>query len=58
MTHLAGSRPTIGFVSDACDALAETTIGLDKTESVQAGSRLRGSPKLPGWVVWAYCRIR
>jgi putative transposase len=42
---LQGIRPSIGTVGDAYDnALAETTIGLYKTECVRAGSPFRTGP--------------
>lgn len=42
---LAGMKPSIGSVGDAYDnALAETTIGLYKTEAVRAGSPFRRGP--------------
>jgi putative transposase len=42
---LEGIRPSIGTVGDAYDnALAETTIGLYKTECVRAGSPFRTGP--------------
>ncbi len=42
---LSGLRPSIGSVGDAYDsALAETTIGLYKTECVRADSPFRGGP--------------
>jgi putative transposase len=43
--HLAGLIPSIGSVGDAYDnALAETTIGLYKTECVRDGSPFRTGP--------------
>jgi Integrase core domain len=42
---LAGLKPSIGTVGDALDnGLAETTIGLYKTECVRAGSPFRTGP--------------
>ena len=42
---LAGLRPSIGSVGDAFDnALAETTIGLYKTEAVRDDSPFRAGP--------------
>lgn len=42
---LAGLTPSVGSVSDALDnALAETTIGLYKTECVREGSPFRRGP--------------
>ena len=42
---LSGLRPSIGSVGDAYDsALAETTIGLYKTECVRADSPFRCGP--------------
>ena len=42
---LEGIRPSIGTVGDAYDnALAETTIGLYKTECTRAGSPFRTGP--------------
>jgi len=42
---LAGLKPSIGTVGDALDnGLAETTIGLYKTECVRAGSPFRTRP--------------
>jgi len=42
---LEGIRPSIGTVGDAFDnALAETTIGLYKTECTRAGSPFRNGP--------------
>lgn len=42
---LAGLLPSVGTVGDALDnALAETTIGLYKTECVREGSPLRTGP--------------
>jgi putative transposase len=59
---LAGLKPSIGTVGDALDnGLAETTIGLYKTECVRAGSPFRTRPirtlaDLEGitstWVCW------
>ena len=59
---LAGLRPSIGTVGDAYDnALAETTIGLYKTECIRVGSPFRTGPleTLAGleemtsaWVSW------
>jgi len=43
--ELHGMRPSIGSVGDAFDnALAETTIGLYKTECTQSGSPFRNGP--------------
>ena len=43
--ELEGIRPSIGTVGDAYDiALAETTIGLYKTECTRAGSPFRAGP--------------
>jgi hypothetical protein len=42
---LAGLKPSIGSVGDALDnGLAETTIGLYKTECIREGSPLRSGP--------------
>jgi putative transposase len=42
---LAGLRPSVGTVGDALDnALAETTIGLYKTECIREDSPFRGGP--------------
>lgn len=42
---LSGMIPSIGSVGDAFDnALAETTIGLYKTEAIRDGSPFRRSP--------------
>ena len=42
---LAGLRPSVGTVWDALDnALAETTIGLYKTECTRPGSPFRNGP--------------
>ena len=42
---LAGLKPSVGTVGDALDnGLAETTIGLYKTECVRDGSRFRSGP--------------
>ena len=42
---LSGLRPSVGSVGDAYDnALAETTIGLYKTECIRADSPLRRGP--------------
>ena len=42
---LAGLKPSVGSVGDAFDnALAETTIGLYKTEAVRADSPFRRGP--------------
>jgi putative transposase len=42
---LAGLKPSIGTVGDALDnALAETTIGLYKTECIRDGSPFRSGP--------------
>src|SRR5207245_306518 len=42
---LAGLTPSVGTVGDALDnALAETTIGLYKTECTRAGSPFRAGP--------------
>jgi transposase InsO family protein len=42
---LAGLTPSVGTVGDALDnALAETTIGLYKTECVRDGSPFRNGP--------------
>lgn len=42
---LAGLKPSIGTVGDALDnALAETTIGLYKTECIRDGSPFRTGP--------------
>jgi putative transposase len=42
---LAGLTPSVGTVGDALDnALAETTIGLYKTECVREGSPFRNGP--------------
>ena len=42
---LAGLRPSVGTVGDALDnALAETTIGLYKTECIRSGSPFRNGP--------------
>jgi hypothetical protein len=42
---LAGVKPSIGSVGDALDnGLAETTIGLDKSECIREGSPLRSGP--------------
>ena len=42
---LAGLKPSIGSVGDALDnGLAETTIGLYKTECVREGSPFRSGP--------------
>lgn len=59
---LAGLTPSIGTVADALDnALAETTIGLYKTECVREGSPFRRGPlatladleeTTSGWVHW------
>lgn len=59
---LAGLRPSIGTVGDALDnALAETTIGLYKTECVRDGSPFRKEPLVTladleeitaAWVHW------
>ena len=59
---LEGIRPSIGTVGDAFDnALAETTIGLYKTECTRAGSPFRTGPfarlsdielATSGWVQW------
>lgn len=59
---LAGLRPSIGSVGDAYDnALAETTIGLYKTECVREGSPFRVGPiatladledATSAWVAW------
>jgi putative transposase len=59
---LAGLIPSIGTVGDALDnALAETTIGLYKTECVRAGSPFRNGPlrtladledSTSAWVHW------
>ena len=50
---LEGLRPSVGTVGDALDnALAESTIGLYKTECVREGSPFRGRahphPRRPG----------
>ena len=59
---LAGLIPSVGTVGDALDnALAETTIGLYKTECVREGSPFRTGPLLTladleditsAWVHW------
>jgi putative transposase len=59
---LAGLTPSIGTVGDALDnALAETTIGLYKTECVREDSPFRHGPLATladleevtsAWVVW------
>ena len=59
---LAGLKPSIGTVGDALDnALAETTIGLYKTECVREGSPFRSGPidtlsdlenMTSAWVSW------
>jgi putative transposase len=59
---LAGLRPSIGTVGDAFDnALAETTIGLYKTECIREGSPFRTGPLVTladpeditsAWVHW------
>jgi len=59
---LAGLQPSIGTVGDAFDnALAETTIGLDKTECIREGSPFRTGPLVTlagleeitsAWVCW------
>jgi len=59
---LAGLTPSIGTVGDALDnALAETTIGLYKTECIRDGSPFRNGPlttladveqATTGWVHW------
>lgn len=59
---LAGLTPSIGTVGDALDnALAETTIGLYKTECVREGSPFRHGPltiladleeATSAWVYW------
>lgn len=59
---LAGLIPSIGSVGDALDnALAETTIGLYKTECIRAGSPFRRGPlttladleeATSAWVCW------
>ena len=42
---LAGIKPSVGTVGDALDnGLAETTIGLSKTECLRDGSPLRSGP--------------
>ena len=42
---LAGLTPSVGTVGDALDnALAETTIGLYKTECTRPGSPFRNGP--------------
>lgn len=42
---LAGLKPSIGTVGDALDnGLAETTIGLHKTECIREGSLFRSGP--------------
>jgi putative transposase len=42
---LAGLRPSVGTVGDALDnALAETTIGLYKTECIRGDSPFRAGP--------------
>jgi putative transposase len=42
---LAGLKPSIGTVGDALDnGLAETTIGLYKTECIRGGSPFRSGP--------------
>jgi putative transposase len=59
---LAGLQPSIGTVGDAYDnALAETTIGLYKTECIREGSPFRAGPLMTladleeitsAWVHW------
>jgi putative transposase len=59
---LAGMAPSVGTVGDAYDnALAETTIGLYKSECVRDGSPFRDGPVTTlaglekitaGWVHW------
>lgn len=59
---LAGLQPSIGTVGDAFDnALAETTIGLYKTECIREGSPFRTGPLMTlgdleditsAWVHW------
>ncbi|ODR06089.1 transposase [Mycobacterium sherrisii] len=59
---LEGLVPSVGTVGDALDnALAETAIGLYKTECVREGSRFRTGPIrtladleniTPAWVHW------
>src|SRR5262249_2375690 len=59
---LAGLQPSIGTVGDAYDnALAETTIGLYKTECIREGSPFRAGPLITladleeitsAWVHW------
>lgn len=59
---LAGLVPSVGTVGDALDnALAETTIGLYKTECVRGGSPFRDGPletladveqATSAWVCW------
>jgi transposase InsO family protein len=59
---LEGLRPSVGSVGDAYDnALAETTIGLYKTECVRDGSPFRTGPITvladieeitSAWVAW------
>ena len=59
---LAGLQPSIGTVGDAYDnALAETTIGLYKTECIREGSPFRAGPLMTladleeitsAWVCW------
>ena len=47
---IAGLKPSIGSVGDAYDnALAETTIGLYKTEAVRADSPFRHGVRSTGW---------
>ncbi|GAA1630764.1 integrase core domain-containing protein [Kribbella alba] len=60
--HLAGMTPSIGSVGDAYDnALAETTIGLYKTECTRENSPFRTGPlarlgdveqAISAWVHW------
>ena len=59
---LAGLKPSVGTVGDALDnGLAETTIGLYKTEYVRDGSPFRSGPiytladledMTSAWVAW------
>ena len=49
---LEGLAPSVGTVGDALDnALAETTIGLYKTECAREDSPFRAGPSGP-WLTW------